>query len=87
MTASGENGYYGYAWKKFNSELRLDVWYLDNVTEERISIELETIEAEVVYLFRMQTGQWPSDQTEIHFHPSSDFHRSAAQQILDKLKH
>ena len=86
MRATGEHGYHGYAWRKSDSQLRLDVWYLDGATRDNVSMELETIEAEVVHLFRLQTGQWPSDQTEIHFHPSSDFHRAAGQQILNKLK-
>ena len=85
MQANGKHGYHGYAWRGSDSELRLDVWYLDGATADRISLELETIEAEVVHLFRVRFGQWPSDQTEIHFHPSSDFHKLAAQQILDKL--
>ena len=85
MQATGEHGYHGYAWRRSDGELRLDVWYLDGATEDKISLELETIEAEVVYLFRFRSGQWPSDQTEIHFHPSADFHKQAAQQILDRL--
>lgn len=86
MQASGEDGYYGYAWSKTDRDLRLDIWYLDGAPEDSISVELETIEAEVVYLFRLESGQWPSDQTEIHFHRSTGFHRMSAQRVLGKLK-
>jgi hypothetical protein len=53
MQASGENGYYGYAWSRIDRDLGLDIWYLDGSPENRISVELETIEVEVVSLFRM----------------------------------
>lgn len=39
---------------------------------------VETVEAEVVFLARHLSGQWPSGQTEIHFHPSSAAHRKAS---------
>jgi len=43
--------------------------------------ELETVEAEVAFLCRQQSGQWPAYQTEIHFYPSGPVHRKAASQI------
>ncbi|WP_208456081.1 hypothetical protein [Burkholderia ubonensis] len=46
-------------------------------------MDIETIEAEVVYLVR-QAGQWPKFQTEIHFHPSSADHRQWASTIADR---
>jgi len=46
----------------------------------------ETIEAEVVFLYRQESGQWPQEQTEIHFHPSSNIHRQCARQVVDALK-
>ncbi|WP_305809178.1 hypothetical protein, partial [Staphylococcus epidermidis] len=45
-------------------------------------LDIETIEAEVVYLIR-QAGQWPRFQTEIHFHPSGDEHRQWALTIAE----
>ncbi|WP_224785366.1 hypothetical protein [Pandoraea pnomenusa] len=46
-------------------------------------MDIETIEAEVVYLIR-QAGQWPKFQTEIHFHPSSAYHREWASTIAKR---
>jgi hypothetical protein len=43
--------------------------------------ELETVEAEVVFLIRC-AGQWPRGQTEIHFHPSEKEHRDLAAKIV-----
>jgi hypothetical protein len=86
MLADGLHGYHGYAWKKVDSLLRLDIWYLQGVEKERASNELETIEAEVVYLSRIRSGQWPTGQTEIHFHQSKDVHRTWAKRILDKIR-
>lgn len=36
-----------------------------------------------MFLIRQRTGQWPRFQTEIHFHPSTEDHREAAQSVLD----
>jgi Uri superfamily endonuclease len=82
MQADGKHGYHGYAWKSLKGQLSLKVWCLEAEKECDVSKELETIEAEVVHLFRTVSGQWPSCQTEIHFHESEDFHRSAARQVL-----
>ncbi len=84
MQANGKHGYHGYAWKSLIGNLTIEVWCLDAGRECDLSKELETIEANVVHLFRTSSGQWPSHQTEIHFHESSDFHRSAARQVLEK---
>jgi hypothetical protein len=46
-------------------------------------LNVETIEAEIVFLIR-QRGQWPSHQTEIHFHPSRPYHRKAAEAIVNR---
>ncbi len=73
--ASGENGYHGYGWRHKHTRAELFIWYHDN------RLDLETIEAEVVYLIRQQ-GQWPACQTEIHFHPSNAEHRALAASIL-----
>lgn len=44
-------------------------------------LEVETIEAEIVFLIRQMGGQWPAHQTEIHFHASESRHREAAETI------
>lgn len=81
----GKNGYHGYAWKHLTRDLRLDIWYLRKKQSSSSLKELESLEAEVVYLFRSSTGQWPKYQTEIHFHPSTTAHRDAARRALDYI--
>jgi hypothetical protein len=44
-------------------------------------LDIETIEAEVVFLIRA-AGQWPTHQTEIHFHESNEEHRAIAHSIM-----
>ncbi|EJC70427.1 hypothetical protein Rleg5DRAFT_6235 [Rhizobium leguminosarum bv. viciae WSM1455] len=79
-SAAGVHGYHGYAWRHSGDTAVLDVWeHADAV--ERSERDIETIEAEVVYLIR-QHGQWPAFQTEIHFYPSNEEHRELARQIL-----
>ena len=48
---------------------------------DRNERDIETVEAEVVYLIR-SAGQWPEFQTEIHFHPSTPVHRKVAEEIM-----
>lgn len=84
LKADGAHGYHGYSWGKKNQEICLDVWYLDG--EDIRPADLETIEAEVVFLYRQESGQWPQEQTEIHFHPSANIHRECARQVVDALK-
>lgn len=81
--ATGKNGYHGYAWRHAFSEAHLDIWCHRDPTKQRGCLDMETIEAEVVYLIR-QAGQWPRFQTEIHFHESSDEHRRWASLIAAK---
>ena len=69
---------------KKNHTICLHIWYLDG--EDTKPADLETIEAEVVFLYRQESGQWPQEQTEIHFHPSSNIHRHCARQVVDALK-
>ena len=60
-------GYHGYKWKE-NGEI-----YIYSFTFEGLSdIEIEAIEAEIVFLVRREKGQWPDYQTEIHFHNDQD---------------
>ncbi len=71
LTASGKNGYHGYAWKALARKVQsgpIDLFVYVFNSEERT----EVIEAEVVYLIRNKTGKWPRYQTEIHFHHDAD---------------
>jgi hypothetical protein len=82
--ANGEDGYYGYAWRRDLTEANLDIWcHEDPPAGKKSCLDMETIEAEVVYLIR-KAGQWPLFQTEIHFHPSSEAHRTLAAHIAGK---
>jgi hypothetical protein len=81
--AKGESGYHGYPWRREQREVVLDVWLLDDA--QNAKIDIETIEAEVVYLIR-DGGQWPRYQHEIHFHISSQEHREAAEKIFQCYK-
>lgn len=79
FTAAGKGGYYGYAWRKQFREAILYIWAHIDSTDDAM-LDLETIEAEVVFLARC-SGQWPEGQTEIHFHPSRPEHRELADSI------
>jgi len=78
--ASGMHGYHGYAWRYEHEAACLDIWAQRDAPDENPNLELETVEAEVVFLIRC-AGQWPLSQTEIHFHPSTSEHRRAATEI------
>ncbi len=80
-TASGESGYHGYAFRRSLRAVDLDVWYFEPRASADPIVDIETIEAEVVFLLRSK-GQWPRFQTEIHFHPSAERHRQLAIQVL-----
>jgi hypothetical protein len=80
LNATGKNGYHGYAWRHGNTAANLDVWCHMNAVD-RNERDIETVEAEVVFLIRM-AGQWPKYQTEIHFHQSTAVHRKVAGNIL-----
>lgn len=82
--AAGESGYYGYAWRREGSEATLDLWAQTDATD-RNCLDLETVEAEVVYLIR-QAGQWPAFQTEIHFHASNEIHRQVAAAVFARYR-
>jgi hypothetical protein len=67
------------------TEASLHVWYHENAAGDVLNLEAETVEAEVVYLVRA-AGQWPEFQTEIHFHPSNEEHRTLARNIVDHCR-
>ncbi len=84
LRAFGKNGYYGYKWKELakkgeSEDLDLFVYLFEN--EERT----EAIEAEVVYLIRSKSNQWPKYQTEIHFHQSDGGERAVAEKIYNEI--
>ncbi|MDR6819580.1 hypothetical protein J2X76_004772 [Neorhizobium sp. 2083] len=87
-TAEGKGGYYGYGFRHEGSAVDLDVWYDSDPVKlredgKRSGSDIETVEAEVVYLLRHRTGQWPAYQTEIHFYQSNADHRESAERIVD----
>lgn len=84
-SAKGDHGYYGYAWRDKFEKVALDVWCHVDPPNETACRDVETIEAEVVFLIR-DAGQWPLFQTEIHFHPSSEEHRKVARLIASNFK-
>jgi hypothetical protein len=85
MKADGKNGYHGYAWRRNNKSATLNVWcHMD--AKGRNVADIETVEAEVVFLIRQHMDQWPASQTEIHFHPSNAKHREAAKKIFAHFK-
>jgi len=86
LNATGEHGYHGYKLKQGNYVLH--IWSFDNVPPDKDEAkeELETIEAEVVLLCRILTGQWPESQNEIHFHQSESLHREMALTIYQYLQ-
>jgi len=81
FTATGQNGYHGYAWRRMFKDAVLDVFCPSTDTGSITSMDAETIEAEIVFLIR-QSGQWPACQTEIHFHESTEVHRRISREIM-----
>jgi hypothetical protein len=79
--ANGASGYHGYKWKSHEGSLRLSVWTAQSDGNYASLRDLETVEAEVAFLCRQDAGQWPKFQHEIHFYPSSLWHREAAARI------
>lgn len=78
-TANGRHGYHGYAWRREFAEVDLDIWCHTDSTD-RSCIDVQTVEAEVVYLIR-KAGDWPRFQTEIHFRRATPMHRAVAARI------
>jgi hypothetical protein len=80
--ADGRNGYHGYAWRHKHTKANLYVWA---AAADLSLLDVETIEAEVVFLIRKSTGAWPACQTEIHFHQSTEAQRDAAAEVLKAI--
>ena len=81
--AEGAGGYYGYPWRHKFTEANLDIWHHEDAPPDNPLHDMETVEAEVVFLVR-SAGQWPTCQTEIHFHPSRQAHRDVASAIVGR---
>lgn len=81
--ADGESGYYGYAWRHHLAEANIDVWCHEDAPDNNPSLDIETVEAEIVFFIR-SAGQWPLNQTEIHFHPSMSAHRDLAASVMGR---
>ena len=79
--ATGNKGYHGYPWREGRTRADLDIWVESDggIGGDKF---LETVEAEVAFLVRQELDQWPSGQTEIHFHRSDQLHRELAHNIV-----
>lgn len=76
------NGYHGYKWLNQKGEYNLCVYTFKRSNK---IIDIETIEAELVYKVRKMYGQWPEFQTEIHFHKSNKNHRYITDKIFEQI--
>lgn len=83
--ADGSTGYHGYKWRHSLRRATLEIWYHPRPGSDAAFRDLETIEAETVFLLRSQLKHWPQYQTEIHFYRSTPSHRRAAAAVLDHL--
>ena len=81
FNAKGENGYHGYKWKDFKN-VKLFVWIFKNYNE----IQLENIEAELTYLIRTNTNNWPLYQNEIHFNNEFEKGKEIAEKIFKLIE-
>lgn len=70
------SGYHGYKWLEENGDHCLVIWSF------AYDVNVESVEAEIVYLLRKQYKQWPKYQTEIHFHQTGENERSLAKKIV-----
>ena len=76
LKAERKNGYYGYAWKQIRKPLILHVICWSG--KGNLQKNIEAIEAEIAFLCRTITGDWPLSQTEIHFRPLNASHKKLA---------
>lgn len=81
LRARGKGGYHGYKFKNLNKiNLIIFCFNKDNIGR------IEAIEAEIVYLVRNRTGNWPKHQTEIHFHKATKEEKRIAHLIYKTVK-
>lgn len=81
LKAKGKNGYHGYKWKTIRSNIILRIWTVKKGTTFISLAEMKAIEAEVAYICRNTSKQWPTHQNEIHFQQSGPEHRAIAEKI------
>jgi hypothetical protein len=81
--ANGVGGYHGYKWKFLETNLKLSIWTAKLNGIYAPLYVMETIEAEVAFICRQRSDQWPTHQHEIHFSPSEQWHRDAAARIYE----
>lgn len=82
LKAEGAHGYHGYKWRELRRPLTLDVFCIDG---RKVSDGyLEAIEAEIAFLCRQKSEQWPLSQMEIHFQRSRSPHRELASEIYER---
>ena len=80
LKASGIHGYHGYAFKNLELVDLFVFWFPEK------KLQIEAIEAEIVYLVRSRTGEWPKYQTEIHFHKATEREKRIAYLIYEMVK-
>lgn len=81
LNADGKNGYHGYKWKH-KERFDLYVWCFELLNK----IQIESIEAELSFIIRSNTGKWPLNQNEIHFNNDFDKGREIAQKMFELIK-
>ena len=62
--------------------VKLFVWTFQNYTET----QLENIEAELTYLIRSKTNNWPLYQNEIHFNNKFEKGKEIAEKIFELVE-
>lgn len=85
LNAKGKGGYHGYKWKHLRKQLSLTIWTVKSNGAYVKRLDMETIEAEVAFLWRKESEQWPEYQNEIHFFNSNQEHRNAALTIYRRV--
>jgi hypothetical protein len=90
FSASGNNGYHGYKWRDQYTHVRIFVASFDeplsgiNEQDNAYIAFIEAIEAEIVFIVRLETGKWPQYQHEIHF---NNIQPEKAKEIAQKIYH
>ncbi|MFA5146811.1 MAG: hypothetical protein WC515_05540 [Candidatus Omnitrophota bacterium] len=80
FSAKGRGGYHGYRWRDLVDKIDLLVWCFPGQSMHYV----ESIEAEIVFALRRDTGKWPAFQTEIHFHNVTDEEKKLASSIYSE---
>lgn len=90
---SGLKAKYGYKWRTKRDEFRLSVYvFVDKFIGDKDKDDdyyhfVEAIEAELVFLVRYKTGNWPKYQNEIHFHQNQSIRvKGIAENLLEFIE-